>query len=174
MPDSQCHAFVDLVYSRFGALDADDLLAALRAHRGGDADFDLFLWSLGHRFRVDTEELLRRLGERWAADAVAPCGEEGSAIDDLERLIAAPEILAAAPLLGIGSFEVALAGRGERELRARCSGPRRCCSFFEGVARGLAARRGDSIRYVRKPESRRALELSFRLIGAGAPVADRK
>lgn len=170
VPMSQIHRnpFLELVAQSFASLPREaiyaEFLAKFHSIAGG-VDFDLFLWSLAHRLKVDTEELLRQLGERWIAERIQkgsfPLSPDEGALCGLSRLLSRGEALAAAPVPGMQEFQVTLLLRKEDSLRVACHGARRCSSFIEGAARELAARNGESIRYLRQPKRGGEVEILF-------------
>lgn len=160
---------MDLVACRFGKLPAadvyDDFMEKFDSLRN-ETDFDLFLWSLAHQLKVDTEELLRQLGERWIAN-LAESEEmlrpgEQPFLQSADWLVSQSGLLEKAPLLGMKTFRAAVVSRGQNAMRVCCVGPRRCCTFLEGVVRGLGDANGESVRYVRQPQSATLLELLFK------------
>src|SRR5690606_18486751 len=96
-----------------------------------ETEFDLFLWSLAHRCKIDSEEMLRQLGERWLLDLA----EQGSlsmfadlgTIAVLERFLTGGR-LTSAPIPGIAEFRVDVVSSREEMLKLSCRGSRRCCS----------------------------------------------
>lgn len=166
------NAFIELVAAQLGSLDYEELMDAFANKFGAgldEADFELFLWSLAHRSRIDSEELLRRLGERWIAEFAShrfqlqPC--QRCTLKALTWLSRHESALREAPLPGFDVFTCEVIRESKGELRLVCSGPRRCVSFLEGAARALAALNGESIRYLRSVKGAHKVELIVRVIG---------
>ena len=165
--------FLNLLTRSFGASASDDVFEEVKGRFAtveSDTDFDLFLWSVAHRFKIDTEELARQLGERWALDRQLqmPSGVEGAMepmLQALDWLISDAEELARAPMVGMESFRIAVLSRGQKSMRICCFGARRCCSFVEGVARGLGRLSGETLRYIRQPQGGAKVEIKFQVVG---------
>lgn len=171
MPYSNNEAFLDLVTQKFGALSSDEIYDEFLGKfelSQSETDFDLYLWSLAHRFKLDTEELLRQLGERWALDIAAKLDQllpiKNAFLPALDWLISESGRLQEAPLIGMREFKVVVMSRTDTALRVCCVGPRRCCSFLEGIARGIGEMNGESLRYLRQPQSATMVELLFKTI----------
>lgn len=161
--------FLDLLTRSFGSLPRDAVYDEFQ-HKleevQSEVEFDLFLWSLAHRFKVDTEELLRQLGERWALELaeredLREEEMEGDTLQCLDWLVSRSEILRTAPIPGMDVFSPLVASRKADSLRVTCRGARRCCSFFEGVARGVAETNRERVRYLRQPRSSTLVEIVF-------------
>ncbi len=168
MPQHYRESFLELVSNRFGRLPSDLRYDELLGQFGGlrdETDFDLFLWSLAHQLKVDTEELLRQLGERWALEQAErePLLRAGgqSCLQAADWLVTQSNLLAGAPLLGMRSFRAEVMARGPNAMRVVCTGPRRCCSFLEGTLRAMGVLNGESLRYVRHVSSASVVELHF-------------
>lgn len=163
---SQPELFLNLVARCFGRVRLEEVLDELPEEHDtikSEADFDLFLWSLAHQFKVDTEELLRQLGERWGHDLILSefggYPSEYSALRSIDWLLSQTNHFARSPILGAKKFRTVIMSRGPDSVRVCCLGPRRCCSFLEGVARGFGALSGESVRYIRQPQSATLVEL---------------
>lgn len=134
-----------------------------------DAEFDLALWSLAQRLRTDTEELLRRAGGLWILESgiSEELGSDRSPLQAIGQLVQRLENgdRFEAPLPGLAEFSVKLLSDREDRVNVACEGPRRCCSFLEGMARALCERSGKSLRYLRQPKRATTVTISFSVIG---------
>lgn len=168
MPDFQVDSFFDLVALGFASRAPESAWRGRAAELetvSSPEEFDLFLWSLGQSLKVDTEELMRQLGEAWLGERDGTgAGAAAGVLEVLERIVTTEGLLAAAPVPGMAAFRVEVLARSGDSLRLRCGGARRCCSFLEGVARGVGARHGVSLRYRRQPKRSRRVEITFSVI----------
>lgn len=162
-------SFLELVSNRFGRLPPTLSFEELAGKFGGlrdETDFDLFLWSLAHQLKVDTEELLRQLGERWVLEQVEsePLLQAGAQpyLQAADWLLTQSGLLVEAPLLGMQEFVAEVMSRGPNAMRVVCKGPRRCCSFLEGALRAMGELNGESLRYVRHALSASLVDLHLK------------
>ncbi|MBC2607236.1 hypothetical protein [Pelagicoccus albus] len=166
--------FLEFAFANFDEGERAKLLEEFGARGEGPlsgVEFDLALWSVAQRLRMDTEELLRQVGERWFrasrfrkeswgqesesnpwAMVLEVCSEFGE-LDDL-------------PLPGGETFQVEKVSQSEESLRLACEGPRRCCSFLEGVVRAVFEELGLSLRYIRQPKRATFAHINFYIIPA--------
>lgn len=168
MSDSQDSAFLDLLSRSFGTLPRDEVYREFRDRLEevtSESEFDLFLWSLAHRFKVDTEELLRQLGERWFMEVFERGLFAGIDTSDmlgfLDGFVSDCDVLEEVPIPGFNSFRIMVVARKADSLRVNCVGARRCCSFLEGVARGMGDYVGVSVRYLRQPKKAQLVDITF-------------
>ncbi|MDQ8204258.1 hypothetical protein [Pelagicoccus sp. SDUM812003] len=168
MIDGTEFAFLDLLSRRFERAGASDLLGEARdrfASESSEADFDLALWSLAQAVGTDTEELMRQAGELWFEENarsgrfLSRWSEE--VLGYFEAIVVGESVLSEAPVPGMSEFKVTLLSRREESIRLQCEGARRCCSFLEGIARGVGGEMGKSVRYLRRPKRARSVELSI-------------
>ncbi len=161
--------FLDLATHQMPAANRDEIfrefmpkLASIR----DDVEFDLILWSLAQRLAVDTEELLRQIGARWAersgllaesCDSVAKDNPVEALVAFLTRVGDGSD----APLLGMQEFAVEVTGVAEDRVKVACSGARRCCSFLEGMVRALCEAFGVTLRYIRQPKKAKHVLITF-------------
>ena len=171
-------SFLDLVARRFGGVGTAFAYDELREQYDTlrlESDVDLFLWSLARQLKIDTEELLRQLGERWAQGLAEERPElqpqASGFLQAADWLFSQSGLLATAPVPGMEAFRVDVMSRGPNAMRLRCAGPRRCCSFVEGVVRALGELGGETVRYVRQPHSAALVELLFKSFEKAEPKA---
>ncbi|MDQ8199942.1 hypothetical protein QEH56_17395 [Pelagicoccus enzymogenes] len=143
-------------------------LAAVR----DEVEFDLAFWCLAQRLAVDTEELLRQLGERWLKRSgllkeVLQGSESGRAGHALGDLISRFGDDCDAPLPGLGDFCVEVAVVDADRVKVACRGARRCCSFLEGMARALCEAFGLQLRYIRQPKRATQVMITFNCMAVG-------
>lgn len=166
--------FLDLAIQGSSASSREELIREFYpklAAVGGDVEFDLVLWSLAQRLKVDTEELLRQIGGQWLRssgllDEVPPESEKEAAMEALQKLFASLQGTADIPLPGMSEFSIGLLSQDASQIRVECLGARRCCSLIEGMARTLCEAYGVSLRYLRQPKRANLVRISFSCIAS--------
>lgn len=172
MFSSQMTPFLDLATDEI-SLDSreailrefDPKLAAI----GSDFEFDLMLWSLAQRLHVDTEELLRQIGSRWYRNSIFWGNLKDPESPDpplklLQGVLSKFSGISDAPLPGLEAFSIESTTLSSGRLQVACEGPRRCCSFLEGVARRACEELGVSVRYLRQPKRATFVVITFSCI----------
>lgn len=134
-----------------------------------DIEFDLTLWSLAQRLAVDTEELLRQIGERWLSrcgleETILTEASSKNAITALNSLFLRLHEGKEAPLPGMDEFSVEVTSVDSDRVKISCEGARRCCSFVEGMARALCEHFGTTVRYLRQPKRATLVLITFSCI----------
>lgn len=147
-----------------------EFLPKLEAVRDG-VEFDLLLWSLAQRLAVDTEELLRKIGETWLVSSdlmkdILARSPLAQPLDALRELFMRIGEAGEAPLPGIADFTTELTTVGEDRIKISCEGARRCCAFLEGMARALCEAFGVSVRYLRQPKRATHVLITFSCIAS--------
>lgn len=132
-------------------------------------EFDLMLWSLAQRLRVDTEELLRQVGSTWLRQSryfseFSDPARGSLPLEVLRDFLMRFAEVTDAPLPGMSSFSIESVSLGDGRLKIVCQGTRRCCSFLEGAARGICERYGVSLRYLRQPKRAQLVVITFSCI----------
>jgi len=172
MLDLESHPFLELALAKVAAgAEREEIMAVLGqrfADLGDEVEFDLALWDLAQRLRIDTEELLRLAGAAWLArSGLELCAKSaGLPLQRLHRLLSDLKRrgFAAVPVAGMARFEIlSLENRGQR-LHAHCSGPRRGCCFIEGVARAAFEQGGSFLRFWRWGERAQRAWIGFSLV----------
>lgn len=172
MFSSQLSSFLELAVQTASHSEREELRAAFGPKLDAvndEVEFDLTLWSLAQRLRTDTEELLRRVGGVWVlesglSDGLAVAGSPLLAIATLAKRMERGDGFEA-PLPGLSKFAVALLEESGERVKVACDGPRRCCSFLEGMARSLCEASGKPLRYLRQPKRATTVTITFSLIG---------
>lgn len=171
MPSSQLTSFLELAIQAANSSEREAVRAAFSPTfetASDGVEFDLALWSLAARLRTDTEELLRKTGALWAQDSgvVAEFASEGSPDSALETCVArvAETGIENAPLPGLEAFQLEVLETKNGWIKLACEGPRRCCSFLEGVTRAVCDSFEVSLRYQRFPKSATSATLVFSLV----------
>ena len=169
MFSSQMTPFLDLATDEIPASSKEKILREFDPKLeavSSDFEFDLMLWSLAQRLHVDTEELLRQIGARWFRNSIFsgnltdPLSAENP-LETLQSLISKIDSVKDVPLPGLENFSIESTTLSSGRLSVACLGPRRCCSFLEGVARMASEELGVSLRYLRQPKRATYVVITF-------------
>lgn len=172
MFSSQMTPFLDLATDEIPDSSRDEILREFDPKMesvSSDFEFDLMLWALAQRLQMDTEELLRRIGARWFRRSIFSgnlpgVGEGGSPLRTLQSVVTKMGAVRDVPLPGLEEFSIESTQLSSGRLRVACQGPRRCCSFLEGVARMAGRELGVSLRYLRQPKRANYVVITFSCI----------
>lgn len=172
MFSSQMTPFLDLATDDIPASSREAILREFDPKLesvSSDFEFDLMLWSLAQRLRVDTEELLRQIGARWFRSSIFSGNLRGadsseSPLQILQSVVSRMGSVPDIPLPGQEAFSIDSTDLSAGRLRVACQGPRRCCSFLEGVARMACEELGVSVRYLRQPKRANYVVITFSCI----------
>ncbi|MBK1879491.1 hypothetical protein [Pelagicoccus mobilis] len=169
MFSSQMTPFLDLATDDIPAGSREEILREFDPKLesvNSDFEFDLMLWSLAQRLHVDTEELLRQVGARWFRNSLfagnlAVAGKSEPPLKTLQGLVSKVDTVKNVPLPGLDDFSIESTTLSSGRLQVACVGPRRCCSFLEGVARAACQELGVSVRYLRQPKRATYVVITF-------------
>ena len=172
MFSSQMTPFLDLATDDIPSSSREEILREFDPKLDAvksDFEFDLMLWSLAQRLRVDTEELLRQIGGRWFRGSIFSGNlRDGDSVRSplrtLQSVVSKMDSVEDIPLPGLESFSIESTDLSSSRLRVACQGPRRCCSFLEGVARMACRELGVSVRYLRQPKRSNHVVITFSCI----------
>lgn len=164
--------FLDLAISGSSASSREDVLKEFYPKLvsvSDDVEFDLVLWSLARSLGVDSEELVRQVGERWFAssgliDEISTDPAPESPMEILRSALVRLSSIENVPLVGMDEFSIEPTLLDGDRLKVSCRGARRCCSFVEGIARALCAALGFTLRYIRQPKGATRVLISFNCV----------